>query len=84
MPILGKSYDLFGDGSVWILSAHRHTEGEIAVLLNTTSGAFLFTFDSSHLRAGFENEITRVRLWTKRKVWIRSGECVPFPWRIQT
>ncbi|WP_246838591.1 N-acyl homoserine lactonase family protein [Leptospira stimsonii] len=58
MPILGKVYDLFGDGSVWIVSAHGHTEGELAVLLNSTEGAFLFTFDSSHLKAGFENEVT--------------------------
>ncbi|AYV57751.1 MBL fold metallo-hydrolase [Leptospira kmetyi] len=57
MPILGKVYDLFGDGSVWIVAAHGHTEGELAVLLNEVSGPMLFTFDSSHLKAGFENEI---------------------------
>lgn len=58
MPILGNVYDLFGDGSVWIVSAEGHTEGELAVLLNTKTGPFLFTFDSSHLKAGFENEVT--------------------------
>ncbi|TGK04701.1 MBL fold metallo-hydrolase [Leptospira selangorensis] len=57
MPILGSVYDLYGDGSVWVISATGHTEGEIAVLLNATSGPLLFTFDSSHLKAGFENEV---------------------------
>ncbi|TGK15114.1 MBL fold metallo-hydrolase [Leptospira fluminis] len=57
MPILGSVHDLYGDGSVWIIAAHGHTEGELAVLLNASSGPILFTFDSSHLKAGFENEI---------------------------
>ncbi|TGJ99024.1 MBL fold metallo-hydrolase [Leptospira langatensis] len=57
MPILGQVYDLYGDGSVWIVSAHGHTEGEIAVLLNSVGGPILFTFDSSHLKAGFQNGV---------------------------
>ncbi|MGJ4786442.1 MBL fold metallo-hydrolase [Leptospira koniambonensis] len=57
MPILGSVFDLYGDGSVWVISAKGHTEGEIAVLLNAASGPLLFTFDSSHLKGGFDNEV---------------------------
>ncbi|WP_243402112.1 MBL fold metallo-hydrolase [Leptospira haakeii] len=58
MPILGSVYDLYGDGSTWIISAEGHTKGEIAILLNAASGPLLFTFDASHLKSGFDNEIT--------------------------
>ncbi|EQA35875.1 metallo-beta-lactamase domain protein [Leptospira inadai serovar Lyme str. 10] len=57
MPILGKVLDLFGDGSVWIIPAFGHTKGELAVLLNTPNQPLLFTFDASHLKAGFEKTI---------------------------
>ena len=57
MPIVGPSVDLFGDGSVWVFVMPGHTSGELAAMLNTTAGPWLFTFDVSHLRANFENDV---------------------------
>ncbi|MDB4943220.1 MAG: N-acyl homoserine lactone hydrolase [Labilithrix sp.] len=57
MPIVGRVFDLLGDGSVWILPAAGHTRGEIAALLNAEGGPVLLTFDSSHLAASVDLEI---------------------------
>ncbi|HMV43102.1 MAG TPA: MBL fold metallo-hydrolase [Leptospiraceae bacterium] len=57
MPKLGRVYDLFGDGSIWLIDASGHTNGELAALVVSSKGSFLFTFDSSHLKAGFENNV---------------------------
>lgn len=54
MPIVGRAADLFGDGSIWLVPAPGHTNGQLAALLNVRSGPLLFTFDASHLKAGFD------------------------------
>lgn len=58
MPLLGRSLDLFGDGSLWVVDTAGHTRGEISVLLNAQSGPLLLTFDAAHLAA---NVLHRVR-----------------------
>ena len=57
MPLVGRALDLFGDGAVWVLPMPGHTRGELAVLLNATSGPLLFTFDTAHLRANLDHGV---------------------------
>jgi len=57
MPHLGRVWDLFGDGSVWLLPVMGHTRGQLAALLNTESGPLLLTFDASHIRSNLERRI---------------------------
>lgn len=55
MPILGKVADLYGDGSLWLVSTPGHTAGHLSVLLNTTAGPKLLTFDAAHLAPTYEH-----------------------------
>lgn len=55
MPPAGAAADLFGDGSVWLLSTPGHTAGHLSALLNVPGGPLLFTFDASHLAATYEH-----------------------------
>lgn len=54
MPLLGNAADLFGDGSVWLLSTPGHTVGHLSALLNTAQGPKLLTFDAAHLAATYD------------------------------
>lgn len=54
MPILGRVFDLYGDGSIWLIEATGHTLGQLSALLNTEQGPILLTFDASHLAASLE------------------------------
>ena len=56
MPPVGPAADLFGDGSVWLVSTPGHTAGHLSALLNVPGGPLLLTFDASHLAATFEYE----------------------------
>jgi N-acyl homoserine lactone hydrolase len=49
--------DVFGDGSVFVLSVPGHTPGSVALLVRTTQGPVLFTGDSSHTRWGWDNGV---------------------------
>lgn len=56
MAPLGPSVDLFGDGSVWAISAPGHTDDDIAYLINGTP-AVLLTGDASHFAWAFQNGV---------------------------
>lgn len=48
-----KAADLFGDGSLWLLSTPGHTAGHASALLNTPDGPTVLTFDAAHLEATY-------------------------------
>lgn len=52
------AWDLFGDGSVWVLSTPGHTAGSVAVWARTAQGPVLMTGDTSHTRWGWEHDVT--------------------------
>ena len=45
------------DGSVWLIPTAGHSRGQLAVLLNTSEGPLLLTFDASHLRSNLEHRV---------------------------
>ena len=57
MPHVGKVWDVFGDGSVWLIPVAGHTRGQLAALLNTVEGPLLMTFDASHLASNFVHRV---------------------------
>lgn len=52
----GTDLDVFGDGSLIILSTPGHTPGEVSLKVRLASRTFLLTGDAVHLRAALENE----------------------------
>lgn len=50
----GRAIDLFGDGSVFVISAPGHVAGNLSFLLNREEGPLLLTCDASHLREGLD------------------------------
>jgi N-acyl homoserine lactone hydrolase len=53
----GRSLDLFGDGSLFILDTPGHAPGNLSVIVNGSGGPVLLTFDASHLQEGFRDGI---------------------------
>jgi glyoxylase-like metal-dependent hydrolase (beta-lactamase superfamily II) len=53
MAPLGRSVDLFGDGSFWAISAPGHTDDSIAYLINGSTPVLL-TGDASHFAWAFQ------------------------------
>jgi N-acyl homoserine lactone hydrolase len=51
---LDGDHDVFGDGSVTILSTPGHTPGHQSLLLTTDNGPLLLTGDAVHLQVGLE------------------------------
>lgn len=49
--------DVFGDGSLFAISAPGHTPGSTAYLVRTTQGPILLTGDVSHTRWGWDNSV---------------------------
>ncbi len=49
--------DIFGDGSVFAISAPGHTAGSVAYLVRTSHGPVLLTGDTCHTRWGWENTV---------------------------
>jgi glyoxylase-like metal-dependent hydrolase (beta-lactamase superfamily II) len=49
---LGRAIDLFGDGSLFVISAPGHVQGNLSFLINRKDGALLLTCDASHSREG--------------------------------
>jgi hypothetical protein len=47
MAPLGRSVDLFGDGSLWAISVPGHTDDDVAYLINSATPVLL-TGDASH------------------------------------
>jgi glyoxylase-like metal-dependent hydrolase (beta-lactamase superfamily II) len=56
MPPLGPCVDLFGDGSLWAISAPGHTDDDMAFLINGASPVLL-TGDASHFAWAFKNGV---------------------------
>ena len=57
MPILGKSFDIFGDGSLWAISTPGHTKGHISFLINTLNGPILLTGDVCFIKLSLKNGV---------------------------
>ena len=53
MPPLGPCVDLFGDGSLWAISAPGHTDDDMAFLINSAT-PILLTGDASHFAWAFK------------------------------
>jgi len=51
---LGKSIDIFGDGSLWAISTPGYTQGHVSYLLNSLDGPILITGNACITRFGFE------------------------------
>lgn len=49
--------DLFGDGTVFAISAPGHTAGSVAYVVRTPRGPVLFAGDTSHTRWGWEHDV---------------------------
>jgi N-acyl homoserine lactone hydrolase len=54
---IGKTLDIFGDGSAFAISVPGHTPGSTAYLLRTPKGPVLLTGDTSHTRWGWEHGV---------------------------
>ncbi len=57
MPVLGKSVDVFGDGSLWAVATPGHTPGHLSFLVNGDAGPVLLTGDACLLKEGFDRGI---------------------------
>lgn len=59
MPVIGKSVDIFGDGSLWAISTPGHTPGHMTFLVNGKSdkNPVLLTGDACLLKQGFDGGI---------------------------
>jgi len=53
----GGKIDLFGDGSLVVLSTPGHAAGNLSFLVHTASGRTLLTCDASHTREGFDKGV---------------------------
>ncbi len=53
---LAGAIDVFGDGSIFAVSAPGHTPGSTAYVVNATDGVHLITGDAIHTSAGWRGE----------------------------
>lgn len=51
---VGKSVDLFGDGTVWAISTHGHSKGHISYLINSKEGPIFIAGDLATLNKCIE------------------------------
>lgn len=51
---VGRTIDLFGDGSVWAISTSGHSKGHVSYLINTVNGPVLIAGDASILNMSLE------------------------------
>ncbi len=63
MAPLGRSVDVFGDGSFWAISVPGHTDDDMAFLINSARPVLL-TGDASHFAWAFQNGVAP-RGWDK-------------------
>lgn len=45
MPITGRTVDIFGDGSLWVIDTPGHTKGHVSYLVNGFDGQYVITGD---------------------------------------
>ena len=57
LPPLGKSVDVFGDGSLWAISSSGHSAGHMIFLINGIDEQVLFTGDACNDHYQFETGI---------------------------
>ncbi len=57
LPPLGKSIDVFGDGSLWAISSSGHSAGHVIFLINGVDEQILFTGDACNDHYQFETGI---------------------------
>jgi len=53
----GPAIDLFGDGSLFVVSTPGHAEGNLSFVVNGTGGPVLLTCDASHTQEGFRRRV---------------------------
>lgn len=53
IPPFPKVCDLFGDGSIFMISTPGHTPGHVSALLNMSGGPLFLTFDAAHRGSNF-------------------------------
>ena len=56
-PMVGHSFDVFGEGSLRLFRSAGHTDGHLSAVIETGDNTVLLTFDAAHLQANFELEI---------------------------
>ena len=57
LPPLGRSIDVFGDGSLWAISSSGHSKGHVLYLINGTEEQALVTGDACNTQYQFETEV---------------------------
>ena len=57
LPPFEKAWDVFGDGSIIVVSTPGHTPGHASAVVRTAAGAFFLTFDAAHRRDNIESDI---------------------------
>jgi glyoxylase-like metal-dependent hydrolase (beta-lactamase superfamily II) len=57
LPPLGRSIDVFGDGSLWAISSSGHSKGHVIFLINGIDEQVLFTGDACNDHYQFETGI---------------------------
>lgn len=53
----GPALDVFGDGSVWVISTPGHVHGNLSFLLNGPGGPVLLLCDACHLQEGWRARV---------------------------
>lgn len=56
-PLLGNTFDVFGDGSVTIFETAGHFKGHISALIKTQKNQWLLSFDAAHLKDNYDLQI---------------------------
>lgn len=56
-PAAIRAFDLYGDGSLWLIATPGHSAGHISALVNAAPAPLLLTFDAAHLKYGFDHRI---------------------------
>lgn len=55
--LLGRSMDIFGDGSLKLFESPGHSDGHLSALIRTEAKAIVLTFDAVHLAVNYELNI---------------------------
>ena len=57
LPPLGKSVDVFGDGSLWDISSSGHSKGHVLYFINGVEDKILVTGDACNIQEQFDRGI---------------------------
>jgi N-acyl homoserine lactone hydrolase len=64
---IGSDYDLFGDGSVTVLTLPGHTPGSVGLLVKLPTRTVILTGDSVHLRAALDKVLPMGGDWNTQQ-----------------